>query len=160
MIFGETAQFSVWKFFGRDANVLARLWRRTEDADTVSKPLPLNIVANSSPEHLPLTDASNHCRKRRQKRVRVCRLYREPPSQAAIHARALLVFIQDGCPDYVGGYVPRPDLERFYRHDVCPHKGWKPQHWTAIARQLVRMTSKKTVRCSRQRLVSYRIPKP
>ena len=27
-------------------------------------------------------------------------------------------------PEYVGGYVPRPDLEKFYRQDVCSRYGW------------------------------------
>jgi uncharacterized protein with PIN domain len=77
-----------------------------------------------------------------------------------IHARSLLAFIQEECPDYIGGYVPRPDLERFYRNDLCGREAWKPRHWTAIARHLGEITSKKTVRHRGQRFVGYRVPKP
>jgi hypothetical protein len=139
--------------------VLARLWRQTEDPPGPQKPLPPSAVAYPVPQILPSTGASDHCRKRRQKRVRVCRLYAEPPSQPLIHARALLAFIQEECPDYIGGYVPRPDLERFYLNDLCEREGWKPRHWTAIARELGKITNKKTVRHRGQRFVGYRIPR-
>jgi hypothetical protein len=140
--------------------VLARLWRRTEDPDTVPKPPPLTVAAHCSTQPLPPTVAPNHCQKRRRKRVRVCRLYLKPPSQASIHARALLSFIQEECPQYVGGYVPRPDLERFYQHDLCAREGWEPHHWTAIARQLGELTEKKSVRDGGERFVGYQVPRP
>ncbi len=140
--------------------MLARLLRRTEHPDTVTKPTPLSVVAYPSTESLLPTTEPDHCRKRRQKRVRVCRLYREPFSEAMIHAGALLAFIQEECPDFIGGYVPRPDLERFYRNDLCEREAWKPRHWTAIARQLGEITSKKTVRHKGERFVGYRIPRP
>jgi hypothetical protein len=140
--------------------VLARLWRRTEDPDTVAKPMPLTVAAHCCPQPLPPTIATDLCQKRRRKRVRVCRLYPKPQSQASIHARALLAFIQEECPEYVGGYVPRPDLERFYRRDLCTREGWGPHHWTAIARQLGELTKRKSVRHGGERFVGYRIPKP
>jgi hypothetical protein len=102
--------------------VLARLWRQTEDP-TTAKPTPLSAVAYQSTQSLSPTIAADHCQKRRQKRVRVCRMYPKPQSQASIHARALLAFIREECPEYVGGYVPRPDLERFYRRDLCAREG-------------------------------------
>ena len=55
---------------------------------------------------------------------------------------------------------PRPDLERFYRRDLCVREGWKARHWTAIARQLGQITDKKSVRDSGERFVGYRIPAP
>ena len=140
--------------------MLARLWRRTEDPDTVPKPLPLTVFADRCPEPLPRTVAQTLGRKRCQKRIRVCRLYLKPPSPASIHARALLAFIQEECPQYIGGYVPRPDLEKFYRSDVCRGEGWQPYHWTTIARRLSEITDKKSVRDAGDRFVGYRIPKP
>jgi hypothetical protein len=140
--------------------VLARLWRRTEGPDTVAKPTPLSVVANPRTQLLPPTIAADHCQKRRQKRVRVCRLYPKPQSQASIHARTLLAFIQEECPEYVGGYVPRPDLERFYRRDLCTREGWEPHHWTAIARHLGELTEKKSVRDGGERFVGYQVPRP
>ena len=84
--------------------------------------------------------------KRRPKPVRICRLYVTKPSEPLVHTQALLAFIQEECPNFVGGYVPRLDLERFYRHDLCNLKGWTPRHWTAIARQLGKITQKKVAR--------------
>ena len=139
--------------------MLARMWRQTEDSTTALKPPPPSAVAYPSTQSPPPTVAADHCQKRRQKRLRVCRLYAEPPSPPLIHARALLAFIQEECPDYVGGYVPRPDLERFYRNDLCEREGWKPRHWTAIARELSKITNKKTVRHRGQRFVGYCIPR-
>lgn len=140
--------------------MLARLWRRTEDQDTAPKPLPLSVVANRCAEPLPRTVTESIVQKRRQKRVRVCRLYPQMPSPALIHARALIAFIQEQCPDYIGGYVPRPDLERFYRRDLCYREGWSPRHWTAIARQLGELTDRKSVRDGGQRFIGYCVPRP
>ena len=140
--------------------MLARLWRRAEELDTVPKPLPPTVVANRCAEPLPRTVAQTLSRERRQKRVRVCRLYPKPAAKPLLHAQALLAFIQEECPQYVGGYVPRPDLEKFYRGDVCRREGWEPYHWTAIARRLGELTEKKSVRDDGDRFVSYRVPKP
>jgi len=117
-----------------------------------------SIIAYRIPQILSSTTALDRRPKRRQKRVRICRLYPKPESQPLIHARALLVLVQEECPQYVGGYVPRPDLEACYR-ELCIREGWNPCHWTAIARQLSALTSKKTVRDGGQRFVGYRIPK-
>jgi hypothetical protein len=134
--------------------VLARLWKPIGAADPLPKPLPLTVVVNRCAEPLPRTVAQTLGRERRQKRVL------KPPSQPSMHARALLAFIQEECPQYIGGYVPRPDLERFYRGDVCRREGWEPYHWTAIARRLGEITEKKSVRDGGDRFVGYRIPSP
>jgi len=141
--------------------VLARLWRPTDfKTEPAPKPLPLIGVANLCLDPVSPTAAPSPAPKRRSKRVRVCRLYPKPPSQPLIHAGALLAFIQEYSPEFVGGYVPRPDLERFYRRDLCKLKGWEPYHWTAIARQLGQITDKKTVREKGERFVGYRVPRP
>ncbi len=140
--------------------MLARLWRRTEDPDTVPQPMSLTVATHCSTDPPPPTVAPDRCPKRRHKRVRVCRLYPKPVSQASIHARAILAFIQEECPEYVGGYVPRPDLEKFYRQDVCSRYGWPPHHWTAIARHLGEITERKSVRDMGERFVGYRVPRP
>lgn len=140
--------------------MLARLWKRTDtEAETAPEPMPQTVVVN--PRALPAspTDALKPCRKRRSKRVQVCRLYPKPPPKTQVHARALLAFIQEECPQFIGGYVPRPDLERFYRRDLCAREGWEPFHWTGIARQLGEITHKKPVRDAGERFVGYRIPK-
>ena len=141
--------------------MLTRLLRRSElEVQPALKPLPLSVVTNPRPQSTPHCPVRNLSPKRRQKRVRVCRLYPTPPSEPLIHARALLAFIQEHSPEYGGGYVPRPDLEKFYRRDLCNLKGWKPFRWTAIARQLGQITHKKLVRENRERFVGYRVPKP
>ena len=139
--------------------MLARLWKQPYlEANKVERPVPPSSAAHHCPQSLSSTAASNRSRKRRQKPVRVCRLYPTPPSPSLAHARALLVFIQEECPEFVGAYVPRPDLERFYRQDVCAREGWKPLHWTGIARQLGHLTDRKTIRHNGERFVGYRIP--
>lgn len=139
--------------------MLARLWKRVEtEPDVAPKPLPPIDARYLWRQPTPPTTAPDHCRNPRQKSVRVCRLYPEPASQAAIHARALIALIQEECPQHIGGYVPRPDLETCYR-ELCAREGWKPRHWTAIARQLSELTDKKSVRHRGQRFIGYRIPK-
>ena len=113
--------------------MLARLWTRHEvDADTPPKPLPPTVAANRCTEPTSPTVVPNQSRKRCQKRDRICRLYAKPEAQPLLHARALLAFIQEECPDYLGGYVPRPDMERFYRHDLCTREGWEPVSYTHL----------------------------
>jgi hypothetical protein len=139
--------------------VLARLWSRVEpEPQATPKPLPLTDARHPWRQPPPPTAASHRCHKPRQKAVRVCRLYPEPPSQAAIHAQALIALIQEECPQHIGGYVPRPDMESCYR-ELCMREGWKVRHWTAIARQLGELTDKKSVRHRGQRFIGYRIPK-
>ncbi len=138
--------------------MLARLWRQSEEPIAAPKPLPPAAAGYHIPQLPPSTVASNHSPKRRQKRVRVCRLYPEPVSEAETHARALLALVQEECPQFIGGYVPRPDLEACYL-ELCEREGWKRRHWTAIARQLGKTTDKKTVRHRGQRFVGYRVPR-
>lgn len=138
--------------------MLARLWQ-SSDRPAAPKPLPGTGDVDYRPEPPPSLPIQDRSRKRRQKRVRVCRLYPKPPSEPLIHARALLAHVQHECPEYVGGYVPRPDLDACY-HEFCKREGWKPRHWTAIARQLGELTDRKTVRDCGQRFVGYQIPKP
>ena len=140
--------------------MLARLWTRSGRIEEPwPQPLPATVASNRCLEPLPHTRAATTGPKRRQKRSRVCHLYACPPAPALLHARALLAFIQEGCPDYEGGYVPQAELDRYYRSDVCRQKGWTPLHWTAIARQLGKLTQKKTVRERGERFTAYRIPK-
>ena len=56
--------------------------------------------------------------KRRPKRVQIARLYPQRPSESSRHARALLNFIGEECPDFIGSYIPKTDLERTYR-ELC-----------------------------------------
>ncbi len=130
--------------------MLARLLRK-DDLQVVPKPLPPTLVS------IP---RQNQNFKRRSKQVRVCRLYPQPQPERLINAKALLAFIQEHSPETIGGYVPCADLDRFYRQDLCDLKGWKPRHWTGIARQLRTLTAKRTVRQSGERFVGYQIPRP
>ena len=139
--------------------MLARLWTRSDRIEEIA-PQPLEpTVAATTAGSLVQSAATTGGLKRRPKPVRICRLYVTEPSEPLVHARALLAFIQEECPNFVGGYVPRPDLERFYRHDLCNLKGWAPHHWTAIARQLGTLTQKKIARERGDRFTAYRIPR-
>ena len=139
--------------------MLARLWTRSDRVEELTpQPLP-PTVATTAAGFLVQSATPIDGPKRRPKPVRICRLYVMTPSEPLIHARALLAFIQEECPNFVGGYVPRPDLEKFYRHDLCNLKGWAPHHWTAIARQLGTLTQKKITRERGERFTAYRIPR-
>ena len=139
--------------------MLARLWTRSDRIDEPSsQPLPPTVAATTDGS-LVQSAAPIDGPKRRPKPVRICRLYVTTPSEPLVHAEALLAFIQEECPNFVGGYVPRLDLERFYRQDLCNLKGWTPRNWTAIARQLGKLTQKKIARERGERFTAYRIPR-
>ena len=101
----------------------------------------------------------NTAPKRRPRPIQIARLYPEAPPAPLRQARALLDLIREECPDFVGRYVPRSDLERTYR-ELCAAETWEPYHWTAIARQLGGMTKKRAVKRSGMRFVAYQIPQP
>ena len=139
--------------------MLARLWTRSDRIEEPSsQPLPPTVAATLAGS-LVQSAAPIDGAKRRPKPVRICRLYVASPSEPLVHARALLAFIQEECPNFVGGYVPRSDLEKFYRNDPCNLNGWAPHHWTAIARQLGTLTQKKITRERGERFTAYRIPR-
>jgi hypothetical protein len=141
----------------QEGAVLARSLRQRDDGS----PAPIaaaTAVGYSFPELPPQSATYNPGRKRRQNSVRICRLYPEPPTEAEIHARAVLALVQEHCPDHIGGYVPRFDLETCYR-EFCAQEGWRARHWTAIARELGKLTAKKELRQRGQRFIAYRIPK-
>lgn len=120
-----------------------------------SQPVALTTGPNDWPEPAPeFTEP-----KRRPKRVQIARLYPERPSEASKHARALIDFIQEECPDFAGLYVPKSDLERTY-WELCAVQSWETHHWTAIARQLGALTKKREVKRSGTRFVAYQIPRP
>lgn len=138
--------------------MLAQLWRRSDRVpEPVPEPLPPTVVGYRCPQPLSQTAVLNPCRKRRQKRARICRLYPETQPQPLLHAKALLDFIQEECPQFVG--LPHQDLDNFYRRDLCNLNGWAPLHWTAVARQLGKIADKKVLRLNGERFVGYRIPK-
>ena len=139
--------------------MLARLWTRSDRIEEPSsQPLPPTVAATTAGSWVR-SAAPTEGLKRRPKPVRICRLYVTSPSEPLVHARALLAFIQEECPNFVGGYVPRLDLERFYRQDLCNLRGWTPRNWTAIARQLGTITQKKVTRERGDRFTAYRIPR-
>ena len=124
----------------------------TVGSNTRPPPPPLTTVPNYGPGQAPRTGA-----KRRAKGVRIARLYPERPTEVLLHSRALMELIRQECPDFVGRYIPKLDLERTYG-ELCAAEGWKPRHWTALARQLGRMTKKRQVKRAGARFIAYRIP--
>ena len=114
------------------------------------------------------TTAPNACSKleyrkavptRRPKPVQIARLYPQRPSEPLRQARALIDLIRDECPNFVGLYVPKSDLERTYR-ELCAAESWETHHWTAIARQLGSLTKKREVKRGGVRFIAYQIPLP
>ena len=132
--------------------VLARMLRRTE---CMAQPVPQLVLPTATPNHYPnplsLPADRTAERKRRRKRVRVEGLYLEREPEPKLHALALLELIQDECPEKVGSFIPRSHLDRAYR-ELCDHEGWKALSWTAIARALGTLTSKKLLKRNGVRL--------
>ncbi len=120
-------------------------------------------TAGQSSDHTPTqNDSSKHAYqstapKHRLRPVQIARLYPETLPEPLRQARALIDLIREECPDFIGRYVPRSDLERTYR-ELCAANSWEPHHWTAIARQLGSMTKKREVKRSGVRFVAYQIP--
>ena len=118
------------------------------------EPLSLTLVPDLGPRPSTQTDVP----KRRPRPVRVGRLYPEKLSEPQLHAKALVAFIQEECPQLTGTYVPCSDLARSYE-ELAAAEGWRALGWTAIARQLGSMTNKKSVKRGGKRFTAYRIPR-
>ena len=118
-------------------------------------PPPLTVVPNCRPQ----SEAATKGPKRRRKQIEFENIYPEKSqSEAFIHATALLDLLKasDCTP---GKYIKKKQLERWYAA-VCEHEGWQPRHWTAIARQLGKLTDKRTAKENGKKFVAYRVPKP
>jgi hypothetical protein len=122
-----------------------------------SQPFPQLADPTTAPNTGSKLVYRNAVPKRRPKPVQIARLYPQRPSEPLRHARALIDLIQEECPDFVGLYVPKSDLERTYR-ELCAAKSWEAHHWTAIARQLQDLTKKRDVKRGGIRFVAYQIP--
>ena len=98
--------------------------------------------------------------KARAKRRRICveGLYPDPPRKAQAHAAALLQLICDECPEKVEKYIPHAHLERTY-DELCRIEGWARLHWTALGRELAKLTDRKKVKRNGRALRVYRIPR-
>lgn len=126
----------------------------TGDPNYCPKLLPQTLVPNRCTEPLYPTDVPN----RRHRRIKVGRLYPERASEALVHARALLRFISNECPELAGNFVPQSDLEKTYL-ELCRNERWNPRHWTAIGRQLGTLTARKAVKRNGRRFTAYRLPR-
>lgn len=140
--------------------MLARVlnWGREPGAPTGvlnHGPLPSSpiVVPNCRPQSEALTKGP----KRRRKPIEIENIYPEKSeSEAFIHATTLLDLLKADCTP--GKYIKQKQLERWYA-DVCVHEGWQPRHWTAIARQLGKLTDKRTKKENGKKVVGYRVPK-
>ena len=134
-------------------------------ATLLHSPATISQAADQSSDQTPRLNGSckptceSTVRKRRPRPAQIARLYPEPAAEPLRQARALIDLIREECPDFVGRYVPKSDLERTYR-ELCAAEAWEPKHWTAIARQLGDMTKKRELKRSGMRFVAYQIPPP
>ena len=128
------------------------------------EPVPSTAGRNSFPELVTRTGALGRgeslAPKSRAKRRRICveGLYPDPPRKAQAHAAALLQLICDECPEKVGKYIPHVHLERTYV-ELCRMEGWGRLHWTAMGRELAKLTDRKKVKRHGKALRVYRIPR-
>lgn len=106
--------------------------------------------ACASPERVKTDKGS------RRKRYKLGRLYGvEKPTTAEIHAARLLLDIADGCPHFIGTWITKDELSRWYA-ELALREGWEVQGWIPIARALKTWTS-----CERpKKRTSYLISRP
>ena len=78
-------------------------------------------------------------------------------SVPALHAAVLFDLMKDLSDDHGGQYVPKSQLQRMYVEE-CRRREWATLHWTAIGRELSKLTDKRKVRRHGQRIIVYRIP--
>lgn len=92
----------------------------------------------------------------RRKRYKLSRIYGvEKPTTAEIHAARLLLDIADECPHFIGTWITKDELHRWYA-ELALREGWEVQGWIPIARALKTWTS-----CERpKKRTSYLIPRP
>ena len=144
--------------------MLARLWRgshwghepggSTAALDCRTQSWPPITVPNSGSQSESFIKGP----KRRRKRIEIENIYPDKsPSEAFVHATALLALLKAECTP--GRYIKKKQLERMYA-EFCAHEGWQPRHWTAIARQLGKLTDKRTAKENGKKSVAYRVPKP
>ncbi len=134
------------------------------------KPCPSTAIANhqldprsnASSSTLSPNDAcaSPQCVKTdkgpRRKRYKLGRLYGvEKPTTAEIHAARLLLDIADGCPHFIGTWITKDELSRWYA-ELALREGWDVQSWIPVAIALKTWTA-----CARpKKRTSYLIPRP
>jgi hypothetical protein len=146
--------------------VLRALLRRTEPApqliatsgapNPVPRVEPLTGSTDQAPNPVPASRPNN----RRRKPIRILDIYREPSGTvpaARLHAAALFDLMKELSDDHSGQYVPKLQLQRMYA-DECRRRNWLACHWTAIGRELGRLTDKRKVRRHGRRIMVYRVP--
>ena len=128
------------------------------------QPVPSTAGRTSLPQLVPppgaLSRGNGLAPKARAKRRRICveGLYPDPPRPARVHAAALLQLICDECPEKIGKYIPHAHIERTY-DELCRKEGWDRLHWTALGRELAKLTDRKKVKRNGKALRVYRIPR-
>jgi len=145
--------------------VLGRLWKRTTEpgaqwghstAVLSLGPLPrsANLVSDVGTQVVPRSAPS----KRRRQPVEFEDVYptEKAESEAVVHARALLELMREYCTP--GKYIEKGQLERMYG-ELCQAEGWQRRNWVAIARQLGKMTDKRTGKAGGKKRVGYRVPR-
>lgn len=144
---------------------------------------PVHAVLEAHPKPCPSTGGANHGREPcsnacistpvsndvrtssqrakigkgpRRKKYKVERLYGvEKPTAAEVHAARLLLDIADGCPNFVGTWITKDELSRWYA-ELAVREGWDVQGWIPVAIALKTWTA-----CARpKKRTSYLIPRP
>ncbi len=109
----------------------------------------------------PQPGARTAAPKRRRKPVELKSLYPRTTQREPLrltHARALLTFIREECPELIGEFVPQSDLEKTYT-ELCEMKRWQPFHWAGIGRHLADLTDRIICKAGGKARRGYRIPR-
>lgn len=123
---------------------LTTLARRPNPEPCLQGPPPVPVPA-SRPRRQAATPA------------RVFRLYPEPPKPAAIHARELLRFVCDECPEAAGQWVLVTDLRRAYA-ELAGRERWALLHWNRLGTELAKLTARKSLKRAGRRYTAYQLP--
>ena len=146
--------------------VLLGLLRKPEQAPQL---VARTEAPKATPQVQPLISGCDRVRKpvaparaqsRRRKPIRILDIYRDPVSKMSVparHAAALFDLMKDLGDDHGGHYVPKSQLQRMYA-DECRRREWSTLHWTAIGRELSKLTDKRKVRRHGRRITVYRVP--
>lgn len=98
-----------------------------------------------------------HPRGKAAKPARVFRLYPEPATPSAMRApaqaAAYLSILRDTVP-VSGHWLIASDLARCYE-EIATKEEWPILHWSAIGRELAKLTRRKTIKRYGRRHVAY-----
>lgn len=127
---------------------------QTTAPDHCTEPLSLGAVPGACPASLSSSHVpTSRPRKRAAKPAPVFRLYPEPMRPAQMQAATFLKILRETI-DVNGHWLLVQDLSRCYR-EIAQQEGWPELGWTAIGREMGKLTRRRTIKRHGKRHVAY-----